>query len=73
VPQGSPKRLTMSTFQIRMRFWHPTGEEAFHTQDELNLLVWELRQKIELDPKEPRFLQTERGLGYRLETRPVVG
>ena len=25
MPQGSPKRLTMSTFQIRMRFWHPTA------------------------------------------------
>jgi hypothetical protein len=49
------------------------GEEAFHTQDELNHLVWELRQRIELDPKEPRFLQTERGLGYRLETRPGAG
>lgn len=48
------------------------GEEAYHTQDELNHLVWELRQKIEMDPKEPRFLQTERGLGCRLETRPVA-
>jgi len=28
VPQGSPKRLTVSTFQIRMRFWHPTGDHA---------------------------------------------
>jgi hypothetical protein len=44
------------------------GEEPCHTQDELSRLVWGLRQRIELDPKEPRFLQTERGLGYRLET-----
>jgi hypothetical protein len=43
-------------------------EEAFHTQGELSRLVWGLRRKIELDPKEPRFLQTERRLGYRLET-----
>ena len=49
------------------------GEESWHTQDELNHLVWELRQKIESDPKEPRFLQTERGLGYRLETCPRTG
>lgn len=43
------------------------ADEAYsHTQDELNRLIWELRQKVELDSKEPRFLQTVRGLGYRL-------
>jgi hypothetical protein len=30
VPQGSPKRPTMSMFQIRMRFWCPTVGEAEH-------------------------------------------
>jgi two-component system KDP operon response regulator KdpE len=27
--------------------------------------IWSLRQKIEADPKEPRFILTERGKGYR--------
>jgi DNA-binding response OmpR family regulator len=45
-------------------------EEAYgHTEAEVNRLVWELRQKLEPDPKEPRFLETVRGLGYRLQTR----
>lgn len=47
------------------------GEEVAHTEPEINRLVWELRQKFEPDPKEPQFLQTVRGLGYRLETRPL--
>ena len=48
-------------------------EEAYgHTEAEVNRLMWELRQKLELDPKEPRFLETVRGLGYRLRTRPLT-
>ncbi len=46
------------------------GDEPLHTEGEINHLVWELRQKIEPDPKEPQFLQMVRGLGYRLETHP---
>lgn len=46
------------------------GDEFGHTEAEINQLVWRLRQKIELDPAQPCFLQTVRGLGYRLETRP---
>jgi two-component system, OmpR family, KDP operon response regulator KdpE len=30
--------------------------------------VRKLRQKIEADPLRPRILQTESGVGYRLET-----
>jgi DNA-binding response OmpR family regulator len=49
------------------------GEEDFgHTENEINRLVWELRQKVEPDQKEPRFLETVRGLGYRLVTRPLT-
>lgn len=49
------------------------GEDTSHTETEVNHLVWELRQKLEPDPKEPRFLQTVRGLGYRLVTRSQTG
>ena len=49
------------------------GDEEFgHTENEINRLVWELRQKVEPDQKEPRFLETVRGLGYRLVTRPLT-
>jgi len=45
------------------------GEPGGHTETEVNHLIWELRKKIEPHPHEARFLQTVRGLGYRLETR----
>jgi hypothetical protein len=47
------------------------GDEIGHLEAEINHLVYELRQKIEPDPNDPRFLQSVRGLGYRLETRPL--
>ena len=47
------------------------GEDASRTESEINHLVWELRKKIEPDPKEPLFLETVRGLGYRLVTHTL--
>jgi hypothetical protein len=47
------------------------GDEINHIESEVNHLVYELRQKIESDPNDARFLQLVRGLGYRLETRPL--
>jgi hypothetical protein len=47
------------------------GDEPNHLESEVNHLAYELRQKIELDPNAPSFLQSVRGLGYRLETSPV--
>ena len=46
------------------------GEEPYHTETEVNHLMWELRQKLEPSPKDPQFLETVRGLGYRLITYP---
>ncbi len=40
-----------------------------HTEVDINRLVWELRKKIEINQKEPQFLQTVRGMGYRLITK----
>ncbi len=46
------------------------GDEP-HTDADINHLVWELRRKVEPDYKNPRFLETVRGLGYRLITHPL--
>lgn len=59
----------MCTFEeLLFAVW---GEEVHHTETEVNHLIWELRKKLEPNPREPRFLETVRGLGYRLVTRPV--
>ncbi len=31
--------------------------------------VWHLRQKLEVDPENPRYIHNERGFGYRFEVR----
>lgn len=47
------------------------GEENIVPEADLVHLVWQLRRKIERDPKQPQFLEIVRGLGYRLQLRPV--
>jgi Transcriptional regulatory protein, C terminal len=46
-------------------------EEHTHTETDITHLVYELRQKLEPDPRKPRFIETVQGLGYRLVTRPI--
>jgi DNA-binding response OmpR family regulator len=43
--------------------WGPAYEEE---RQYLKLYVWYLRQKIEVDPADPKLVVTERGVGYRL-------
>lgn len=51
----------LSHDQILSQVWGPefTGEK-----DRVKLYVWYLRQKIEVDPSQPRLIRTKRGLGY---------
>jgi DNA-binding response OmpR family regulator len=49
--------------QLLEKVW---GEEYTDETDYTKLFVWRLRQKIEPDPKNPHYILTERGVGYRL-------
>jgi two-component system KDP operon response regulator KdpE len=49
--------------QLLEKVW---GPEYADETDYTKLFVWRLRQKIESDPSNPRFILTERGIGYRL-------
>ncbi len=49
------------------RVWGPEYSER---RDYLKLYIWYLRQKIEADPRHPRYLVSERGQGYRLVINP---
>jgi len=48
--------------QILERVW---GPEYVDEVDYVKLYIWRLRQKIEDTPDNPRYIVTERGLGYR--------
>ncbi|MFN2272933.1 MAG: response regulator transcription factor [Anaerolineae bacterium] len=55
---------TVTTDFLLRRLW--PLEEMF--EDTLRVHVHRLRQKIEADPRDPHYIVTERGLGYRFES-----
>jgi two-component system KDP operon response regulator KdpE len=50
--------------QILRELWGPNAEKNTHY---LWVYITHLRQKLENDPHEPKFLRTESGIGYRLK------
>jgi DNA-binding winged helix-turn-helix (wHTH) protein len=63
----SPSVVAVS--ELMQAVW---GEEASsHSSSELHKLVSFIREKIELDPEKPRFLQNDRGKGYFLDAFPL--
>jgi DNA-binding response OmpR family regulator len=42
------------------------GQEYTKDNDYLKVYIWHLRRKIEIDPRNPEFLLTEWGVGYKL-------
>lgn len=42
------------------------GQEYTKDNDYLKVYIWHLRRKIEKDPRDPKLLLTEWGVGYRL-------
>jgi two-component system, OmpR family, KDP operon response regulator KdpE len=55
---------TVLTHRAIMReIWGPKGEVQY-----LRIYVRSLRQKLEPDPEQPRYILTETGIGYRLCT-----
>lgn len=51
--------------QILKEVWGPSYQENAHY---LRIYMSQLRQKLEADPTQPRFLLTESGVGYRLKS-----
>lgn len=42
------------------------GQEYTRDSDYLKVYIWHLRRKLELDPRDPKLLLTEWGVGYRM-------
>jgi two-component system, OmpR family, KDP operon response regulator KdpE len=56
--------LVVTHQQLMKEIW---GKSQGDNVQYLRMLVRKLRQKIEVDSNQPRFLMTEAGVGYRLE------
>lgn len=50
--------------QILESVW---GWDQQEEHEQVRLYIWRLRQKLELDPRNPQYLLTEYGVGYRFE------
>jgi DNA-binding response OmpR family regulator len=64
--QNAGQVLTYRT--ILDKVW---GWEYQDSVDYVHVYLSHLRRKIEEDPRNPRYLLTERGVGYRFEKRPL--
>ena len=78
--KGEPLRLTPKEFDLLLLLARYAGRALTHQQilktvwgpahiedaQYLRVFIRRLRQKIEADPADPRLLQTESGVGYRL-------
>jgi two-component system KDP operon response regulator KdpE len=61
--QDAGRTVTHDT--LLRRVW---GADYVNRRDYLKLYIWYLRQKIEADPRRPKYIVSERGQGYRLIT-----
>ena len=59
-----PNRV-FSSEEIYERIWK---EEAINTET-IMVHIRKLREKIEIDPKRPKYLKVVWGLGYKIEKR----
>ena len=55
--------MVVTQRQLLTEVWGPTHENDTHY---LRIYLKQLRQKLEVDPVQPRHLLTETGVGYRL-------
>lgn len=81
--EGIPVRLTATEFKLlaflventgrvmtfRQTLENVWGWEYQDDSHQARLYIWRLRQKIEADPKNPVYIQTEYGIGYRFENQ----
>lgn len=61
-------RMVMTRHQLLERVW---GYDFYGEERVVDVHIGHLRQKIELDPSDPQFIQTVRGVGYKFTDEPV--
>lgn len=79
--QGKPVRLTPTEYNLLSLLIEKAGKvlsyqellekvwgwEYVNDIDYLRVYIWHLRRKLELDAKNPHYIHTEHGIGYRFE------
>ncbi|MBZ2176005.1 response regulator transcription factor [Schnuerera sp. xch1] len=56
--------IVFSAEQIYERVWH---EEAYSVENTVMVHIRRIREKIEINPKEPKYLKVVWGIGYKIE------
>jgi DNA-binding response OmpR family regulator len=81
--RGEPVQLTATEFRLLAYLLQNAGQVLTHrtildkvwgweyqdSVDYVHVYLSHLRRKLEEDPRNPRYLMTERGIGYRFEKR----
>ena len=60
----SNKGRVFSIDEIYEKVWN---EESFNVENTVAVLIRRIREKIEINPKEPRYLKVVWGVGYKIE------
>jgi two-component system KDP operon response regulator KdpE len=82
---GQPLALTPTEFKLLISLMHHRGDvvspkdlvkEVWGAQyaseiGHVRRYIWHLRQKIEPDPENPRYIHNDRGFGYRFDPQEV--
>jgi DNA-binding response OmpR family regulator len=80
---GKPIQLTYVEFEIlrtmmsrpgrvfsrHMLLEQLWGDSSYRDPRTIDVHIRHLREKLEADPREPKFIQTVRGVGYRFRER----
>ena len=61
------QQRVVSTHELIQNVWELESQEG--GPEMVKVEVYRLRQKIEPDPKKPRFIRTVRGVGYQFSAR----
>ncbi|GFJ95137.1 response regulator transcription factor [Phytohabitans rumicis] len=64
---ASAPRIVLSRRKLLQSVWHDTS--GWTSESTVTEHVYRLRNKIEEDPRKPRWIRTVRGAGYRFEPR----
>jgi two-component system KDP operon response regulator KdpE len=82
--EGRPVKLTPIEYKLLYQLTRNAGQVLLHDQlltkiwgpeylgelDYLRIYIRRLREKLELNPQQPVYILTERGIGYRFDPSP---